>query len=169
MTEIEFRQPARQMSLIIGVAYVAIVLGVAFTFFDQLSEVVNDLAGGGYMATGILVAAVCFIPLLAAIALLRQKVILRQDASTLTVKIGRREGVIPRQSIRRVVVHEPALGPVRLYSAADAVLLTLNPPKQEYSRVVGFLINERGYSEVSRQLVFGGRMTAITYISDTQP
>ncbi|MGD2204270.1 hypothetical protein [Microbacterium maritypicum] len=168
MTQIEFRQPARRLSLIVGVAYIVVVLLLAFAYSDQLSEFVNGLAGGGYMATGFLVAVVVFIPLIAVTAILREKVALRQDVSNLTIQIGRREEVIPRRSVQRIVAHDPALGPVRLHSATGSVLLTLNPPRREYARVVEFLTSDYGYSEASRHAVAGGRMTAITYVGEAQ-
>ena len=168
MSEVTFRQPARRLSLVVGIAYVVVFLVLALTFFDQMSEVVNSMAAGGYQATGFLVGAVCVLPLIALIVLARQKVTLRQDYSTLRITIGRREQPIPRRDIHRIVFHEPALGPVRLYDATGSVLATLNPPPQKYPAVVGLLTEHGGYSEAGREPVFRGRMTAVTLSSDSR-
>ena len=120
------------------------------------------------MATGFITGAVCLIPLIVVIVLLRQKVVLRQEGATLLVRIGRRDHAIVRRDIHRIVVHEPALGPIRLYSTEGALLLSVNPPVQEYARVVGFLTDGHSYSAVSRQPVFGGRLTAITFMDGAQ-
>lgn len=164
MTGTDYQQTSRRLSLGITVAYLLIVLAIAFMFFDRLSEVVDDLPRAGLIS-----GVVFFAPLFLILLLARRKVTLRQDAAALQITVGRKADTIPRRSIDRIVVHEPGYGAIRLHSTDGALLATLSPPPRTYSRIARFLTDENGYVETHRQPVAGGRMVAITYMDGARP
>lgn len=163
MRELVFRQPRRRLVLVVGLLYLAVLLIVAFVFFDQAAALVNDLASGGIQATGFVVAAVCLSPLLVLLVLATQKTTVRQDASTLTIRAGRAETVVPRRDIRRVQASEPPAVPIRRLAANGDRIAELNPRMQDYARVLALLTEDGAYTAVERHEAFRGRVTVVSY------
>jgi len=164
MNELTFRQPRRTLILVFGLVYLVVVLTAMIVNFDALAEIVNGTAAGaGAKATGMIVGALVFVPLIALGALATQKVRLRQDAETLNVRIGRSEKHLRRRDIVGYTVNEPRVGSIRLRAEDGGVLQDLHPRMQDHAAVLAFIDGDDRYAEAGRTTAFRGRVNVVTY------
>ncbi|WP_407357879.1 hypothetical protein LTA6_002332 [Microbacterium sp. LTA6] len=169
MNELSFRQPRRTLILVLGLAYLVVVLTLMIINFDALAEIVNDMAAGGAKGTGMLVGAVVFIPLIALAAVSMQRVHLRRDADTLTVRIGSAEKHLRNGDIARYTVNTPRVGTIRLLAPDGSMLQEFNPRMQDYRRVLELVDHGGRYAEVERRTAFRGRVNVVTYERSPRP
>ncbi|MFT4259190.1 hypothetical protein [Microbacterium sp.] len=163
MKEIVFRQPRRWFILIVGGLYLVTILTLMIVNFDALADIVDDMAAGGAKSTGMIVGAVVFVPIIAIAALATQRIRLRRDADTLTIRVGQRETHVRRADIARFTVNEPRVGVIRLLAADGALIAQLEPRMQEHRAVRDFIDDDAPYVEVERRSAFRGRVSVIIY------
>ncbi|GAB3601334.1 hypothetical protein [Microbacterium tumbae] len=164
MRELAIRQPRRRLMLVLGLAYLVAILVPALINFDLLAGIVNELAAGGAKSTGMIVGVIVFIPLIVLLLLARERVLLRRDAATLTVRIRRDERIIRDGEIAGYTVNEPtSTGSLRLLGDDGRVLLELHPRIQDFRQAQELAIPAAAFVEVDRRSVFRGRAQAVTY------